>query len=86
MNNVLSRENAILGMRTVSTAPASRALLDLHGKVLIFFLTARMLCNRQAYNKEEVPQRHLVKWTAEKSLHLLLKLSLSCSDVQMYTP
>ena len=72
MNNVLSRENAILGILTVFTAPASRALLDLHGKVLIFFLTARMLCNRQAYNKEEVPQRHLVKWTAEKSLHLLL--------------
>ena len=86
MNNVLTRANTILGMPTVLAAPASRALLDLHGKVLIFFLTAGMLCNRQAYNEEEVPQRHLVKWAAEESLHLLLKLSLSCSDVQMYTP
>ena len=52
MNNVLIRENAILGMPTVLAAPASRALLDLHGKVLIFLLTARMLSNRQAYNEE----------------------------------
>ena len=52
MNNVLIRENAILGMPTVLAAPASRALLDLHGKVLIFLLTAGMLCNREAYNEE----------------------------------
>ena len=52
MNNVLIRENAMLGMPTILTAPPSRALLDLHGKVLIFLLTARMLCNRQAYNEE----------------------------------